>query len=125
MHRAQILSSSDSAITQVLQLGAGEQAESTTPATGQVPTHLLWQDKAYAISRGLKLPVDLSTGPLGGGETACSIYVRNGELILEQDGSQQLTINGNATENTKILRSGDVLNLGNHQLTLITVLTNG
>ena len=125
LHRAQILSSSDSAITQVLQLETGEQAESTTSATGQVPTHLLWQDKAFAISRGLKLPVDLSAGPLGGGETACSIYVRNGELILEQDGSQQLTINGNATENTKILRSGDVLNLGNHQLTLITVLTDG
>ena len=125
LHRAQILSSSDSAITQVLQLETGEQAESTTSATGQVPTHLLWQDKAYAIGRGLKLPVDLSAGPLGGGETACSIYVRNSELILEQDGSQQLTINGNATENTKILRSGDVLNLGNHQLTLITVLTDG
>ena len=99
--------------------------QSSIPSIAKAPTHLLWQDKAYAIGRGCKLPVDLSKGPFAQGQTACSIYLRNNDLFLEQHDNQLLTINGDAPEQIHKLGSGDVVNLGSEQLKLITVLPDG
>ena len=125
LHREQLLSPSDSAINHILQLETGRQVQSSIPSIAKAPTHLLWQDKAYAIGRGCKLPVDLSKGPFAQGQTACSIYLRNNDLFLEQHDNQLLTINGDAPEQIHKLGSGDVVNLGSEQLKLITVLPDG
>ena len=125
LHRDQLLSPSDSAINHILRLETGEEATSNTLPIGKTPTHLLWQDKAYAIGGGCKLPVDLSKGPLAEGEAACSIYLRNNELFMEKNDKWQLQINGETPDQIQKLCSGDLISLGKNQVTLITVLSHG
>lgn len=130
LHRGTILSDGGS-VSHILQLDTGDateeshaDADSTAEGAG-LPTHLLWQNRAYPIGAGFKLDADLTKGPRQSAQPVCSLYIRNGQLILEADGAQGLTLNGNAAEETSHLSAGDVLGVGETQLTLITVLSDG
>jgi len=121
LHRDQILSASDSAISHILQLKSGAESEPNEPTGPRKPTHLLWGDTAYPIGRGRKLPADTDSSSTGDS----SVYLRDNQLILEPGNHQPFTVNGETIESPCTLDTGDVIKSGDQELTVITVLTDG
>ncbi len=121
LHRDQILSASDSAISHILQLKSGAESEPNEPTSPRKPTHLLWGDTAYPIGRGRKLPADTDSSSTGDS----SVYLRDNQLILEPGNHQPFTVNGETIDSPCTLDTGDVIKSGDQELTVITVLTDG
>ena len=115
-HRDAIISP-DEAISHVTRMRADRARLPPAAVVPSRPTHILFDNHAYAIGHSFKLGADF---PARSDEPMATLYVRRGMLMLEPAHSS-VKINGEACDGSRALRAGDLLDLGEVQLTLITV----
>lgn len=121
LHRDQLISSTDN-IRHVIKLDAGEVNSEPPGALAPRATHLLWQHQAVAIGSGLMLDRDLSRGPQRSTDPVCTLYPRNNQLYLE---SADILVNGRQVEGVQAVNPGDVIRIGDQEITLISVAADG
>jgi len=123
MNRDQIISS-DGAISHVTQIQAGEIA-GETDAIARPATHLLWQHHATPIGTQFKLDANLENGPRRSDNPVATFYSRAGQLMMDCHQPDQLAVNGERPEASTQLQPGDVLELQNETITLVSVGSHG
>ncbi len=109
----------------VVQLDAGENREQAELESDTAnPTHLLWRNEAFPIGAGIKLGKD-SAGPITSDNPIATIYSRHEQLTLEVKESAGVTINGEPAKGSLTLSPGDVIRIGDEDLTVISVRDHG
>lgn len=124
VHREEILGGSGS-VSHILQLQTGEVRDPPSVNISQSPTHLLHEHQAVPVGSSFHLSGDLSQGPVRSDSPVCTLYFRNDELTIECREPEQVGVNGAAVEDGQILNAGDVLNVGQQEISLIRVRTDG
>jgi hypothetical protein len=123
LHREKLTSETGS-IAHIVQLDSGEL--STDMGTlRRAPTHLLWQNHAYAIGSGFKLGSDLSKGPRQSEQPVCTFYPRNQELIMDCHEPNGIRINDQPPEHSNKLQPGDRIEVLGESLITISVSADG
>ncbi|MEK9822440.1 MAG: hypothetical protein VW840_09740 [Gammaproteobacteria bacterium] len=123
LNRDQIMSS-DGAISHVTQLQAGDIA-SDDSVKERTATHLLWRHHATPIGTQFKLDASLDNGPKRSDNPVATFYTSAGQLLMDCHEPEQLQLNGQQPEASTKLQPGDVLQLQNETLTLVSVGSHG
>ncbi len=97
--------------------------QNSTPKTDrQAPSHLLWQHQATPIGRSFKLGRDFSSGARPElNNPACTLYLRNNELLMECHDREAVRINGEKPDHLMSLHLGDELTDASRTQTLILI----
>ncbi len=125
VHREEIVSG-DGPVQHVLQISTGREQAPVTSLPAEIEaTHLLWQHRAFAIGTGLKLSEDLSAGPRNSDDPVCTLYRRNGELVLEVVKDSKVQLNGANPNVSATINPGDVITIADQSMTVISVSGDG
>ena len=120
LHQGEIVSESG-AVNHMIQLSAGEVADQPEAPQPAKATHLLWRHRAIAIGKGFPLGHDLSNGPTPSNDPVCTVYPRDGQLMLESSRAGAVRVNGQTVTEMMTLEPGDQLEVADEIMTLILV----
>jgi len=114
------------AITHIVNLPISHQADEDQTllrvSNNSRATHLLKGNHATAIGKAFQLSKDLGDGIRQDPHNpVCTLYYRGSELYADVHMADILKINGEMQASQSILKSGDILSIGEHNITLISV----
>ncbi len=108
-------------ISHVVQLSAGELRTLSHTASSNRVTHILWGNHAIAVGASFKLDADLANGPQPSTTPVCTFYPRGDEMFMDCHDTASVKVNGQPAEPTMAVSPGDVLTIGEGEITFITV----
>lgn len=114
---------SDGAVSHVTSLPGSAQRPAHTPARrARRATHLLIEHHAVAIGNALRLGLGEDGAITTGAESPrCTVYLRGRQTLMDNHSGDAVRLNGRAAPPQAELQPGDVLGIGDHDLTLISV----
>ena len=120
-NHAEHIISGDGAVSHVVNLPIARRPSAPAVKVSAHASHLLLGHQAIAVNRSLPLSADLGDGfRLDNEHPVCTVFERGQELhITTEDPS--VRVNGDIADTDLTLNPGDVISIGDHQITVIAV----